>query len=59
MNQLVRENDYKALIAGVNEKIVLDKTWGATDFDNLRLVFREHDKKSCFKKQLVGIHVFR
>lgn len=59
LNQLVRENHYKNLIAGINEPIILEQKWGAGDFDNLRSVFKENDQKNGFKKQLVGIHAYR
>ena len=59
LNQLTRENDYKALISGLNKTIRLEEEWGSDDFDNLINVYRSHDKKSNYTKQLVGIHVFR
>ena len=59
LNQLVRENHYENLIDGINEPIILEQKWGAGDFDNLRSVFKENDKKNGFKKQLVGIHAYR
>ena len=59
LNQLVRENHYESLIAGINEPIILERKWGTGDFDNLRTVFKENDIKNGFKKQLVGIHAFR
>ena len=59
LNQLVRENHYKNLIAGIKKPIILEKKWGTDDFDNLRTVFKENDIKNGFKKELVGIHAYR